>query len=281
MINGGIAVVTRAFRRPSATLAVIRTTVRRRAVLLATTKVELRKKYSGSLLGPLWIVLLPAMLLGIYLIIYLVIFPARLANLSGLSYALFIFSGLVPYLGLLEVIGTGTVSVKQNIHLVKNIMMPIELIPIRSAMIGMVGELVSLAVLLALLAANHSLTWHVLWLPIVLALQFSFLLGIVYVLSAIAVSLPDISYVIGLILTLLMFVSPIGYVPETLGGGLVIPLVYLNPVAYMIEAFRDCLYYGRFPSALTTVVFVALSLASLIGGIAFFTRFKNVLIDYE
>jgi lipopolysaccharide transport system permease protein len=281
MINGGIAVVTRAFRRPSATLAVIRTTVRRRAVLLATTKVELRKKYSGSLLGPLWIVLLPAMLLGIYLIIYLVIFPARLANLSGLSYALFIFSGLVPYLGLLEVIGTGTVSVKQNIHLVKNIMMPIELIPIRSAMIGMVGELVSLAVLLALLAANHSLTWHVLWLPIVLALQFSFLLGIVYVLSAIAVSLPDISYVIGLILTLLMFVSPIGYIPETLGGGLVIPLVYLNPVAYMIEAFRDCLYYGRFPSALTTVVFVALSLASLIGGIAFFTRFKNVLIDYE
>jgi lipopolysaccharide transport system permease protein len=268
MINGGIAFVTWAFGRPSATLAVMRTALRRRAVLLATTKVELRKKYSGSLLG-------------IYLIIYLVIFPARLANLSGLSYALFIFSGLVPYLGLLEVIGAGTVSVKQNIHLVKNIMMPIELIPIRSAMIGMVGELVSLAVLIALLVVNGSLTWHALWLPIVLALQFCFLLGIVYVLSAIAVSLPDISYVIGLILTLLMFVSPIGYVPNTLSGGLVIPLIYLNPVAYMIEAFRDCLYYGRLPSALTAIVFGGLSLGSLVGGIAFFTRFKNVLIDYE
>jgi len=267
--------------RRSSTLAVLRTVLRRRAVLFATTKVELNKKYSGSLLGPLWIVLLPAMLLGLYLIIYLVIFPARIADLSGLSYALFLFSGLVPYLGLLEVIGTGTVSVKQNIHLVKNIMMPIELIPIRSTMIGMVGELVSLAVLLVLLAANGSLSWHVLWLPIAVALQFCLLLGAVYVLSAIAVSLPDISYVIGLLLTLLMFISPIGYIQERLDSHLVIPLVYLNPVAYMIEVFRDCLFYGRFPAPLTIVVYVLLSLGSLVGGIAFFTRFKNVLIDYE
>jgi lipopolysaccharide transport system permease protein len=275
------AVLTEAVERPSATAAVFRTMLKRRTVLLATTKVELSKKYSGSLLGPLWIALLPAMLLGVYLIIYLVIFPVRMPEFSSLSYVLFIFSGLVPYLGLLEVIGTGTVSVKQNIHLVKNIMMPIELIPIRSTMIGMIGELVSLAVLLILLAINGSLTWHLLWLPIVLALQFCFLLGIVYVLSAVAVSLPDISYFIGLLLTLLMFVSPIGYDPEKLDSHLVIPLVYLNPVAYMIEAFRDCLFYGRFPSPLTTVVYVALSVGSLVGGIAFFTRFKNVLIDYE
>ena len=267
--------------RRNATLAVLETMVARRAVLLATTKVELKKKYSGSLLGPLWIVLLPTMLLGVYLIIYLLIFPARVAGLDSLSYVLFIFSGLVPYLGLLEAIGSGTVSVKQNIHLVKNIMMPIELIPIRSTMIGMVGELVSLAVLLVLLGVNGSLTWHILWLPIVLALQFCFLLGIVYVLSAIAVSLPDISYVIGLILTLLMFVSPIGYFPDKLDSRLVVPLLDLNPVAYMIEVFRDCMFYGRFPPPLTIIVYFLLSLGSLVGGIAFFTRFKNVLIDYE
>jgi lipopolysaccharide transport system permease protein len=160
-------------------------------------------------------------------------------------------------------------------------MMPIELNPIRSTMIGLVGELVSLVVLLVLLAVNGSLSWHILWLPIALALQFCFLLGIVYVLAAVAVSLPDISYVIGLILTLLMFVSPIGYLPEKLDSRLVIPLVYLNPVAYMIEVFRDCLYYGRFPSPLTAIVYVLLSIGSLVGGIAFFTRFKNVLIDYE
>jgi lipopolysaccharide transport system permease protein len=281
MANRGGGVLARLPGPRNATLAVLETMIARRAVLLATTKVELNKKYSGSLLGPVWIVLLPAMLLGIYLVIYLVIFPARLADMHGLSYVLFIFSGLVPYLGLLEVIGTGTVSVKQNIHLVKNIMMPIELIPIRATMIGMVGELVSLAVLIALLAVDGSLTWHLLWLPVVLVLQFCFLLGVVYVLAAIAVSLPDISYIIGLVLTLLMFVSPIGYVPATLASGLVVPLVYLNPVAYMIEAFRDCLYYGRFPSPLTAVVYVALSLGSLVGGVAFFTRFKNVLVDYE
>jgi lipopolysaccharide transport system permease protein len=275
------AIPNKASRRRSSTLLVFETMFKRRAVLLATTRVELKKKYSGSLLGPLWIILLPAMLLGLYLIIYLVIFPVRMAEFGSLSYVLFIFSGLVPYLGLLEVIGTGTVSVKQNIHLVKNIMMPIELIPIRSTMIGLIGELVSLAVLLALLGINGSLSLHVLWLPVALLLQFCFLLGIVYVLSAVAVSLPDISYVIGLILTLLMFISPIGYQPEKLDSHLVIPLVYLNPVAYMIEVFRDCLFYGRFPSPLTIIVYVLISVGSLVGGIAFFTRFKNVLIDYE
>jgi lipopolysaccharide transport system permease protein len=267
--------------RQNPTAAVLMTALRRRTVLLATTKVELVKKYSGSLLGPLWILLLPAMLVGVYLLIYLVIFPVRMPEFSSFSYVLFIFSGLVPYLGLLEVIGTGTVAVKQNIHLVKNIMMPIELIPIRSAMIGMVGELVSLAVLLILVAVNGSLSWHILWLPLALVLQFCFLLGIIYVLAAIAVSLPDISYIIGLVLTLLMFVSPIGYQPEKLDPHLAVALVRLNPVAYMIEVFRDCVFYGRWPSLVTAVVYILLSIGSLVGGIAFFTRFKNVLIDYE
>jgi lipopolysaccharide transport system permease protein len=270
----------RAARR-NPTAALLTVILKRRTVLLATTRVELLKKYSGSLLGPLWILLLPAMLVGVYLLIYLVIFPVRIPEFSSFSYVLFIFSGLVPYLGLLEVIGTGTVAVKQNIHLVKNIMMPIELIPVRSAMIGMVGEFVSLGVLLILVVINGTPSWHILWLPLALLLQFCFLLGIIYVLSAIAVSLPDISYIIGLVLTLLMFISPIGYQPEKLDPHLAIALVHLNPVAYMIEVFRDCVFYGRLPSPLTAIVYILLSIGSLIGGIAFFTRFKNVLVDYE
>ena len=272
---------TNASTRQNAALAILRMAWKRRQVLLATTKVELKKKYSGSVLGALWIVLFPTLLLSVYLFIYLVVFPVRMPEFSSIAFVLFVFCGLVPYLGLLEVVGAGTLAVKQNIHLVKNIMMPIELIPIRAVMIGMVGQLVSLAVLLALLAVTGSLSWHVLWLPLAIALQFCFLLGLVYVLSAVAVSLPDISYFVGLILILLMFVSPIGYQPEKLSSHLRLPLVYLNPISYMIEVFRDSLLYGRFPSIWTAAVYAALCLGSLMGGAAFFSRFKNVLIDYE
>ena len=281
MSNRTITTSTNAPTRQNSTLAILGMVFKRRNVLLATTKVELKKKYSGSVLGPLWIVLFPTMLLSVYLFIYLVIFPVRMPEFSSMSFVLFIFCGLIPYLGLLEVVGTGTLAVKQNIHLVKNIMMPIELIPVRAVMIGMVGELVSLAVLLLLLAVTASLSWHALWLPLAIALQFCFLLGLVYILSAIAVSLPDISYFVGLILILLMFVSPIGYQAEKLSSHLLLPLVYLNPISYMIDVFRDSLLYGRFPSLWTWGVYTALCLGSLVGGAAFFNRFKNVLIDYE
>ncbi|MBV9522409.1 MAG: ABC transporter permease [Alphaproteobacteria bacterium] len=254
--------------------------IRRRQVLLATTKVELLKKYSGSVLGPVWIFLFPALLLGIYLFIYAVVFPVKMAEFSNFDFVLYVFSGMIPYLGLVEVLGTGTLAVKQNIHLVKNVMMPIELIPIRSTTVGIVGQLVSLAVLLVLIALHGSLTLQILWLPLVLALQFIFLAGLVYFCSALAVSLPDISYFISLFLMLLMFVSPIGYRPDMLPAGYW-PIIYFNPIFYMIEVFRDCLFYGRLPSPANGLLYAGICFGTFLAGTGFFSRFKNILIDYE
>ena len=264
-----------------AVLAMLKQAIACRRVLFATTTVELRKKYSGSVLGPTWIVLFPMLLLSVYLFIYLVVFPAKLPQFSNMEYVLYVFCGLVPYMGLLEIIGAGTMAVKQNIHLVKNIMMPIDLIPIRSVMIGMVTEIVSLVFLITLLLVSGSLSWKVIFLPAVLILQFCLMLGFVYILSAIAVSLSDISYFVGLVLTLFMFLSPIGYKPETLAPALAIPVVYLNPAAYMIEAFRDCLLSGRNANIPLDAGFVLVSIVAVVLGAAFFNRFKGILIDYE
>lgn len=253
---------------------------RRRKVLLATTKIELLKKYSGSVLGPVWIFLFPGLLLAIYLFIYSVVFPIKMAEFSNFDFVLYVFSGMIPYLGLVEVLGTGTLAVKQNIHLVKNVMIPIEVIPLRSTCVGIVGQLVSLAVLLVLVTINGSLSWHILWLPIVLALQFLFLAGLVYFFSALAVSLPDISYFISLFLMLLMFVSPIGYRPDMLPAAYW-PIIYLNPIYYMMEIFRDSLFYGRLPSLTAGLIYLAICLGAFAAGTSFFSRFKNILIDYE
>src|SRR6266849_7118652 len=114
----------------------------------------------------------------------------------------------------MEALTTGMFSIKQNIHLVKNVMLPIELIPVSSVIVGMASEFVSIGLVLLLVAGDRSLTWHVTLLPFVVVLQVMWLAGLTWVLSSVTVALPDITYFLNLFFFRLMFLSPIGYKPE-------------------------------------------------------------------
>lgn len=251
-----------------------------RRILAAITRVELAKRYSGSVLGLAWIGLYPVLFLGVYLFVYLVIFKMRFPGYSQLDYVVYVFCGLVPYIGFMEAVNSGCHAVKQNIHLVKNVMLPIELLPVRYVLVSMVTQVVGMGVLLFLAAVNGSLSLHVLWLPAVLLLQIAFLAGLVWILSGLAVVLPDISYFVNLATLLLVFITPIGFKPEMVPQHLSF-MVTLNPIYYMIEPFRYSLLYGEFPPLQTTIFFVAMCVLTFGVGAAFFRRFRNVLVDYE
>src|ERR1700730_4201513 len=150
--------------------------------LASITRVELKKRHAGSVLGLAWVVLQPALLLSVYLFVYMVVFPYRFPGFSRMDYVLYVFCGLVPYLGFMEALTTGALSIRQNIHLVKNVMLPIELIPVRSVLVGMASQFVSIGLVLVLLAGDRTLTWHVLWLPAVVALQALWLVGLTWIL---------------------------------------------------------------------------------------------------
>ena len=119
-------------------------------ILLSSTRYQLAKRYSGSLFGKSWLALQPAILLGIYLFVYLVIFRMRFPGYSQWDYVLFVFCGLIPYIGFSEAVNAGCVSIRQNMHLVNNILMPVELLPVRSVLLSMVGQLISMGILLLL-----------------------------------------------------------------------------------------------------------------------------------
>src|SRR6185295_15489241 len=108
---------------------------RYRRMLVAITRVELAKRHAGSILGITWVVLQPALLLSVYIFVYMVVLRMRFEGFSRFDYVLYVFCGLVPYLGFMEALTTGALSIKQNIHLVKNVMLPIELIPVRSVIV--------------------------------------------------------------------------------------------------------------------------------------------------
>jgi lipopolysaccharide transport system permease protein len=227
-----------------------------------------------------WVVLQPALLLSVYLFVYMVVLGMRFEGFSRLDYVLYVFCGLVPYLGFMEALTTGALSIKQNIHLVKNVMLPIELIPVRSVIVGMASQFVSIGLVLLLVAGDHLLSWHVLWLPIVVVLQIAWLVGLTWILSSITIALPDVTYFVNLFVFLLMFLSPIGFKPEMVPARFRVVL-YLNPIYYMTEVYRDAMLNGHWPSLRVGIVYVTMCAVTFAGGSAFFERFKSVLADYE
>jgi len=253
---------------------------RNKRILWTSTLAELRNRYAGSLLGKLWILLYPALLLSIYLFVYVAIFKMRFPGQSQMDYVIFVFSGLVPYIGFMEAVSSGCMSVKQNIHLVKNVIMPIDLIPPRAVLASMVSQAVSMVILVGLTLANGSGSPHLLLLPVVFALQILFLCGLVWILASLAVVLPDTSHFVGLFLLLLLFVSPIGFdtsmVPEQLRA-----VIYANPLHYMIDAYRSIILHGRLPEPFSMAIYVAICLATFWTGATFFNKFKAILVDYE
>src|SRR3954466_13089967 len=164
---------------------------RYRRMLVSITRIELAKRHSGPTLGTTWVVLQPALLLSMYLFVYMVVLRMRFEGFSRFDYVLYVFCGLVPYLGFMEALTTGGLSIKQNMHLVKNVMLPIELIPIRSVIVGMASQFVSIGLVLILVTFDQSLTWRVVWLPAVVLLQVMWLAGLTWVLSSLTVALPD------------------------------------------------------------------------------------------
>jgi lipopolysaccharide transport system permease protein len=265
------------FRSSTQMLALM---MRYRQILIATTKVEISKRYAGSSLGLVWVGLYPLLLLGVYLFVYLVVFKMRFPGYSEMDYVLYVFAGLVPYIGLSEAIQAGTQSIKQNIHLVKNVMLPIEIVPVRAVAAALVGQAVLLMLVAGLAAMNGTLSYFVVALPLVLALQLLFLIGIVFVLSAVALVVQDVAHFVNLAIMLMMFLSPIGFKADMLPKGYDI-LVWANPISYLLDAHRFVLLSNHATSGTVLAAYAGISVVFFVLGATFFQRFKGVLVDYE
>lgn len=272
--------MTAAALRRFAPLAVLLLLATRFKALRSTTTVELKKRYAGTVFGPVWIVLYPLLLLAVYVFVYMVVFKVRFPGYSEFQYVVFVFSGISPYLAMWEAVVAGSQSVKQNIHLVRNIILPIELVPIRTVTIALVSQLVTTVVVIGMAAWADMITWRIVLFPAVVALQFLFLVGLVLIVAGLGAILNDVAHVANLIMLLFLFISPIGFKPEMIPPGAEFILTW-NPFYYITEAYRGALIYDAFPPGPVMLAFVLICIGVFTAGTFFFYRFKSVLVDYE
>lgn len=264
----------------SAAMHVLSDMVGHRRLLVSTTRVELMKRYAGSVLGFAWVLLNPLLFLAVYVFLYLVIFKTTWPGMTNVGYTVFVLSGLVPFLSFMEVANGSVHLIRGNIHLVKNLVFPVALIPIRMAVIGLVTQGVGLAMLLVLALIDGQLSWSILLLPYLIANQFLLLIGIAFLCSGFGLLLPDFGYFLGSFLMLMLFLTPIGFKPSMVSGPIE-AIVIFNPFTYMVNAFRSAFMGQQGVDLVSIAVFTAISLAVFLLGSVFFRRLRAHLVDYE
>jgi len=249
-----------------------------RRILFATALSDVQARYRGTALGLAWSIVYPLLFLGLYAIIYLLIFRIRIAEYTTFEYILLIFSGLIPFLGFSEALSTGVTSVLGNKSLIRNTMFPIELIPVKAVLASTVTMTVGLVVLLATLWIRGTLLPTQAAIPAIFALQLIFTIGLIWILAALNVFFQDLGHMLGVIILFLMLISPIAYTLEMVPPSLM-PLMYPNPLFYMIMLYRGAMVMGDIPMGLLAV-FTAISLTTFALGHHVFTRLKPMFADH-
>lgn len=249
-----------------------------RKIIYSTTLHELKSKNAGSMLGYFWLILYPVLFLGMYAFVYLMIFKIRLHVMSPAEYVLLIFCGLIPFLSFAEALGRGVGAVTSNSNLIKNTLFPIEFVPVNIVLSSQVLLLIGFTLLSIIMIYLDKIGWAYLILPYVILLQLLFTIGIVWFLSAINVFFKDLGQIIGIVVLMLMMISPIAYTQDMIPESLRVVL-YINPLYYMIILYQKIFMFNEIDFELLSI-FTVISLIHFIGGYYFFTKLKGVFNDY-
>ena len=256
---------------------------RHRHLILHTTYNDTRGRYSGSILGSLWDVRSPLLLLGVYILVYVVILRVRMPNApsaSALDYTLVIFAGLVPWFGFSEATTASLSSVVGNPNLIHNTSFPAPILPVKAVLASLIGQGVGLLLLMLLLAFSNRASLYWLLVPVAVIVQVLFSLGLGWILAVLNVFVRDLGQVISSLLLMLLFVSPIAYTREFVDDGRARLVLDLNPLSHLIELYRAPLVYGRAPAPLSILIAAGLALACFWLGFRFFVSIKPHLADH-
>lgn len=254
------------------------TLYKNRRVLLATTMVDIKSRYAGSVMGLIWMVLYPILFLAAYSFVYVFILKVQVSDMTPVEYIILIFSGLVPFLGFSEGLAVSTSAITSNASLVKNTLFPIAVIPVKAVLSTQSIEVVGMILLLVASAATGRLSVYTLLLFPVWVLQLLFGAGVGWIVASINVLAKDLQSMIGLISLFIMMISPIAYRADSVDGVLAV-FLKLNPLYYFITVYQNCFLFAQLPPTSVLVIMVAFSIGIFCLGYAFFQKMSQLFAD--
>ena len=251
-------------------LSMIKELYNYRQLLKSNVKKEIRGKYKGSFLGVLWSFVNPLLMT----LVYAIVFPIILKSTQP-HYVTFIVIAILPWTWFTTVIAQGTSTMIANGGIIKKVYFPREILPISVNTSGLINYLIScLIILIFLIFSGLGLSWYIIFLPLIVLIQYILLQGIIFITSAINVYVRDAEYIINFLVMMLFYATPILY-SSTLFPEKFRWILNLNPMTTIIESYRAIFYYQTFPN-FKMLLFVALfSIALLFVGLTIFKKLKK------
>ena len=226
-----------------------------RELLKTNVKKDIRGKYKASFLGVLWSFINPLL----QVLVYAIVFP-YIMRVQTENYLIFLICGIIPWTWFTNSITNGTTCITNNANLIKKVYFPREILPISIVTSGLINFLIScLIILLFVIFGGVGLSWHLVFLPLVAIVQYVFSLALVFLLSAFNVYVKDVEYMVVFLLNLFFYATPILYSAEMFSGWFMW-VFKLNPLAHIINAYRDIFYVHQVPQILNLLML-------LIGGL--------------
>lgn len=255
-----------------------------RQLILQMTKRDVIGRYKGSVMGVMWSLFNPLFLLLIYTFVFSVVFKARWGtdlHETKSQFAILLFVGMIVHALFAETLNRAPGLILSNVSYVKKIVFPLEILPVVAIGAALFHALVSVLVLLvAFVVLNGHLQWTIVFLPLVLLPLIVLTLGAAWMLASLGVFLRDVAQPIGLIMTVLLFASPVFY-PMTALPERIRPWLMLNPLTFVIEQARAVLIFGQLPDWTGLAIYSLASVLIAWIGYAWFQKtrkgFANVL----
>ncbi len=250
---------------------------RGRRVLLALAQQQFKARYSNMALGVAWVLLEPLLLTAIMAI--MLGFILGRGDRYGLPYPVFLFTAWTAFRVFSRVVSQGGSSVRANGTLLERVYLPRALFPLSVALTSLVDLAFMVIALLALLFV-YGITpgIGVLALPVLVAILYTFSLGLAFLFSATSMSLPDVEFVRGLMVRAWFWLSPIIY-PSTLVPEELRNFYYLNPLVVVVEGFRWAFAQSPMPPPEAWLIGASSASVILVGGYIYFRRREPFFAD--
>ncbi len=251
------------------------------SLLWQLTKREFGGRYRGSLLGLFWALVLPICMLAIYTFIFSIVFQMRWgAEVSSpADFALILFAGMIVH-GIFAECAQGAPGlILGHVTYVKKVVFPLEILPVVKVANATLHAGIGFVVLLTFHMAVHgSLNWTILYLPVLAVPYLLFNLGFVLFLSAVGVFLRDIAQIVGVVVMMSLFLTPIFYpleaVPATFRA-----FMYLNPLTFAVEQVRAVIIFGKAPDWAGLAAYTAGACVTAWLGFAWFQKTRKGFAD--
>lgn len=255
---------------------------RNRSLIKSLIVREVAGRYRGSLMGMLWSFFNPLLMLAIYTYVFGVIFQSRwrAESTSKTEFALVLFSGLIIFNLFSECINKAPNLIISNPNYVKKVVFPLEILTWVCVGSALFHTMISLSVwLIAYFILFGLPPVTILLFPFVLIPLLLFITGMTWFLSSLGVFVRDVSQFVGILIMMLMFLSPIFYPASALPQGLFQNFLILSPLTIAVEQFRNVIFWGKTPDlTMLTISFLTGIIVAWLG-FAWFQKTRKGFAD--